>query len=216
MTESKFPWSPASLKVLFLALTCLGLVTNPTVVMLESTLFVPPTWSPNVNGPIYEFVAFVLQASKAHNLTIDGGAKYNVPSEEVTIDKATLEPFLNWAGGDSSQDLTSYTIAAISGADDFNDDNTTITDLFNSIVNNTREVSPTCKFSLFTCTIRSFHSPDLNQVGTIWDLGYVQEGALSGEILTIVSSGTLCMDGQSVPLSGFPHSTLPSSRTQFS
>ena len=105
-----------------------------------------------MNGPIYEFVAFVLQASKAHNVTIDGGAKYNVPSEEVTIDKAALESFLNGTGGNSPQDSTSYTAAAISGADDFNDENTTIRDFFDIIVNNTREVSPTCKFSLFTHT----------------------------------------------------------------
>ena len=103
-----------------------------------------------MNGPIYEYVAFILQASKAHNVTIDGGAKYNVPSGEVTIEKTIFGSFSNRTGDDSSQNLTSYALTAISGADDFDDDNTTIRDLFDIIVNNTREISPTCKFSSFT------------------------------------------------------------------
>ena len=105
-----------------------------------------------MNGAIYDFVAFVLQASQAHNLTIDGGGKYNVPSKEITIDKSTFG---------SSPNLTSYALAAISGADDFNDDNTTIKDVFDIIVNNTREVTSTCELSLFT-HIYSSHLPGPN------------------------------------------------------
>lgn len=101
-----------------------------------------------MNTLVYKFVAFVLQASKAHNVTVDGGAKYSVPSEEVAIDDPAFEAILN--GDPSSRNLTSHALAAISGADNFNDDETTITDVFDLIVNNTREVTPTCKFTLFT------------------------------------------------------------------
>jgi len=159
-----------------------------------------------VNGETYDWVVFILQTAQAHNITIDGSGKYNVPSEKITIDVSVFE---------SSQNLTSYATAAISGADDFNDDNTTIKDMFDMVVNNTREVTPTCEFSLFTL-ICSFHLPGPNQVGTVWSLGYVQGEAFSEGILTVTSSVTLCMDGQFEVLSDSPHSVLSSSRTQFS
>ena len=92
-----------------------------------------------MNGDIYQFVGFILQTAQAHNITIDGGAKYNVPPGVITIDNSSLS-------GTSSQNLTSYTSAAIAGADDFNDNNATIRDGFDAIVNITREVTPTCEF----------------------------------------------------------------------
>ena len=115
-----------------------------------AVLYSPPDWSVSANGIIYDFVSFVLQASQDHNVTVDGGAKYNIPPEGVAVDKTAFESFLGGTGATSSQNLTSYALAAISGADDFNDDNTTIRDVFDIVVNNTREVTPTCKFPLFT------------------------------------------------------------------
>ena len=52
----------------------------------------------------------------------------------------------------SSPNLTSYTTAAIAGADNFNDNNATIRDAFDMIVNVTREVTPSCEpyYSLTT------------------------------------------------------------------
>lgn len=159
-----------------------------------------------MNDVTYNLVASILQTSQAHNVTIDGGDKYNVPSEEVTIDESIFGP---------PQSLISHALEAISGADNFNDDNTTIREVFDSLVNNTREVTPTCESSLFT-HIYSFHLPSPNQVGSLWSLGYVQEEAFSEDMpLTIASSATVCMDGRFVVLSGSPRSALSSSRTQF-
>lgn len=129
-----------------------------------------------MNTSIYQFVAFVLQASKAHNVTVDGGAKYSVPSGEFAIDESTFGAFLSDVP--PSRDLTSYALTAISGADNFNDDETTIGDVFNLIVNNTREVTPTCRFPLFA-HIYSSYLPVPNQVGTIWNLGYAQKEVFS-------------------------------------
>lgn len=101
-----------------------------------------------MNSYIYEFVLFTLQTAQARNVTIDGGSKYNVPPNEITAGKTTFKSFLSGIGAASSPNLTSHALDAISGADNFNDENVTITDVFDIIVNNTREVSPTCKFPL--------------------------------------------------------------------
>jgi hypothetical protein len=92
-------------------------------------------WSDYVNGYVYEFVAFVLQASQAYNITIDGGDKYNVPSGTIVT---------GMMGNAPPPGLTSYTETAIIGADDFNDDDTTLSNVFDTIVNLTRQVTPTC------------------------------------------------------------------------
>ena len=92
-------------------------------------------WSDYVNSLVYQFVGLVLQASQAHNIAIEGCAKYNVPSGNIT---------LTGTGNPSSPTLTSYSLAAIIGADDFVDPNATMTDLFDTIVNVTRQVTPTC------------------------------------------------------------------------
>ena len=102
-----------------------------------------------MNNALYQFVAYVLQTSKAHNVTIDGGDKYNIPPAEFTIDGSVIGSFLSGTGAGPSQNLTSYALPAISGADSFNDDNVTITDVFDLIVSNTREVTPTCKSPSF-------------------------------------------------------------------
>jgi hypothetical protein len=94
-----------------------------------------------VNGGIYQFVAFALQAAQARNLTIDGCAKYNIPSGNLSAQN----PF------PTETDViplnsTTYSPVAIFGADDFDDDNTTIKDVFDIIVKTTRQVIPSCKF----------------------------------------------------------------------
>jgi hypothetical protein len=99
-------------------------------------MYRPPTWSEEVNGDVYTYVALVLQAAQALNITVPEGKKYNVPSGNFTF---------GYTGNTSSlASLTSYTEVAISGADDFSDDGVTIKDVFDLIVSNTREVTPTC------------------------------------------------------------------------
>jgi len=119
---------------------------------LFNLLYTPTTWSDNVNNFLYKFVGFVLQTSQAHNITIDGGDGYNIPSGNFTIDESLLSEI----GAIPSPTLTNYAEAAISGADDFNDGNTTIKDVFDTIVNNTRELTST--------------------FGTVWTIGYESYG----------------------------------------
>ncbi|KAF9644793.1 alpha/beta-hydrolase [Thelephora ganbajun] len=119
---------------------------------LFNLLYSPTIWSQYVNSYVYDVVALALQASRAHNITVPGGHKYKVPSGNVTINRS----FLSLASVASSPNLTSYTSMAISGADDFNDDNTKIKDIFDIIVDTTREVTST--------------------FGTIWGLGYTSSG----------------------------------------
>ena len=109
-----------------------------------------------MNGFLYEFVGLVLQASQAHNVTAPGGRKYNVPSENIVIDDtvATFRP-----------NVTSYSQVAIAGADDFNDGNTTIGDIFDIIVENTREVTPACNLS----TIPPYQSTPLTRPRSSWN-----------------------------------------------
>ena len=120
------------------------LTPHPTIAYLFSLLYNPVTWSEYVNTDIYQLVVLLLQTAQAHNVTIGGGAKYNVPSVEVAIDGS----FMSATGAASSPSLTSYSQVAISGGDDFNDGSVTIKDVFDIIVNTTREVTPTCKFPI--------------------------------------------------------------------
>ena len=92
-----------------------------------------------MNGFLYEFVGLVLQASQTHNVTVPGGRKYNVPSENITIDDTVATSYTG---------MTSYSQVAIAGADDLNDGNTTIKDIFDVIVENTREVTSACKLPI--------------------------------------------------------------------
>ena len=95
-------------------------------------------WSGEVNGFFYKFVAIVLQIAEAHNVTVPGGRAYNVPTGNITFDTP---------GGDAaSQSLISYSEFAISGADDFTDGDTTVEEVFDTVVKTTREVTPTCEF----------------------------------------------------------------------
>ena len=92
-----------------------------------------------MNTYLYAYVALILQASQVHNITIPGGQEYNIPTGNITIPET---------GRTSTPTLTSYTRMAIAGADDFNDSGVMISDVFDMIVNDTREVTPTCKFSV--------------------------------------------------------------------
>lgn len=142
------------------------MVTDPILDTILLLLYSPSEWSQYANGCIYDFVGFVLQTSKAYNITIDGGAKYHVPPEEIAIDTSSL----GGTGDTSSQNLTSYTMAAIAGVDNFSDGILTIKEVFDIIVDTTREVTPACRFFSFTC-ICSLYLPGLNQVGTVLSLG---------------------------------------------
>jgi hypothetical protein len=91
-----------------------------------------------VNSDIYRFVGLILQAAEAHNVTIGGGIKYNIPPGNFTPGTSPTPP----------QNLTSYALAAIIGADNFNDDNVTVKDVFDIIVDVTRDITPTCGFPI--------------------------------------------------------------------
>ena len=109
----------------------------PLAVWLFNLLYSPTTWSESVNGFLYEYVALILQASQAYNVTIPGCRKYNVPGGNITTDD-TVE--------NSYPIRVSYSQAAIAGADNFNDTSATIRDIFDIFVENTRELTPTCVF----------------------------------------------------------------------
>ena len=98
-----------------------------------------------MNGEVYLLVGSILQAAEAYNITVGEGFKYHVPSGNFTFDIPSIV---------SSQNLTSYTQAAIAGADNFNDDNVTVKDVFDIIVNVTRQVTPTCEFPTTFISIR--------------------------------------------------------------
>ena len=91
-----------------------------------------------MNTYLYGFVALVLQASQTYNITTRGCRKYNIPSGNIVF---------NRTGGGSTPTLMSYTQMAIIGADNFNDSAAMTKDVFDTIVNNTRGVTPSCKFS---------------------------------------------------------------------
>ena len=93
-----------------------------------------------MNTYVYQTVALVLQIAQAHNVTVSGCHKYNVPSGNITDLSSSTQP--------SASSLTSYSLAAITGADDFRDNRTTIKDLFDTIVYNTRKITPTCTFPI--------------------------------------------------------------------
>ena len=135
-------------------------------------------WSQSVNGYIYQFVALILQIAQANNVTVPGGGTYNVPSVNITDPTGPVDP-----GTTPVSNLTSYTTAAVIGADDFGNGKTTINDVFDMIVQVTRNVTPTCMFlTVGSCMLVPLTLFRPNQVGTIWGLGYVQEEAFSEEL----------------------------------
>ena len=163
-----------------------------------------------MNTYIYEVVALVLQSAQAHNITVPGCDKYNIPFENITdpIPPTTL-------ASDPASNLTVYSMAAIIGADEFRDNQTTIKDFFDLIVQTTREITPTCMFAIIGSYPFDSLTPFPNQVGTVWSLGYVRGESFSEEIiLTIASSVMMRTNGRLVPLNSFLHTPLRSSRTE--
>ena len=53
-------------------------------------LYSPTLWSQHVNVDLYQFTLLVLRAAQAHNVTVPGGNKYNVPPGVSTTDKTLL------------------------------------------------------------------------------------------------------------------------------
>jgi hypothetical protein len=160
-----------------------------------------------VNTDAYQIVALILQIAQAHNVTVPGGHQYNVPSENITSPTlpAQLPPQI------------SYSTAAITGADDFNDGETTIKDLFDITVQITREVTPTCMFPIVGSYIYLSHLPRSESSRNLL-ASFVRVGGniFRRIILTIASLAILRINGPPIPLSSFPRTALRSSRTQFS
>ena len=95
-----------------------------------------------MNTYVYDVVALVLQSAQAHNITVPGGDKYSVPPENITD---SISSIVSDSGTVSN--LTVYSITAIIGADDFRDNQKTIEEVFDIIVQTTREITPTCMFA---------------------------------------------------------------------
>ena len=108
-----------------------------------------------MNNELYPTVVNILQIAQAHDVTVPGGRQYNVPSDDVP------DPILQGFNSPESS-LTLYSQVAIAGADDFWDDNTTIKDIFDIIVETTREVTPTCEFPIINS--RLFDSLNQSQI----------------------------------------------------
>jgi len=179
---------------------------------MSPVLYFPQTWSGFVNGFIYQFAGFILQTSQARNVTIDGADKYIVPSGDFTIS----ESLLRGIGALPPPNLTSYTPLAIGGADNFNDGDVTIKDVFDIIVKTTREVTPTCKSPAVSVHIYSFTDPSRIKSEPSGVLGTYKKRHFLAYVLTIVSPVMTRMDGPSVLLNNFPHTPLGNSSTQFS
>ena len=111
---------------------------------LFNVLLTPSVWSEYVNGWLYQAVGFILQTARANNITVPCNRKYNVPSGNITVGPPPSPPL----GPPPIPGLTPYTMVAIPGADDFSDNKTTIKDIFDAIVDTTREVTPTCMSSV--------------------------------------------------------------------
>ena len=109
---------------------------------LFNLLYTPTAWAEHCNNEVYQLIGLIHQTALSHNVTLDGGVKINVPSGNFSFDKSRLGK-----SGAALAALTSYSSAAIAGADNFNDDSATISDVFDTIVENTRDITPTCKFS---------------------------------------------------------------------
>ena len=164
------PVPPSVFKgTVFFTFAFCSLINDSSSDSLFDILYAPTSWSQDVNGYIYETAALVLKAAQAHNVTIPGGKKYNVPSGNITIDNDAAP----------NPNLTSYSTVAISGADDFRDNNTEIKVLFDTIVEITRDITPTCQFPTTHSYLFVFVDTVPNQVGAAQSGTYVQEEANS-------------------------------------
>ena len=143
----ELPVPPGLMKSTFVASAPWGLVADFTTDFLFGLLYFPTAWAEHVNNEIYQLVGLILQTAAAHNVTLGGDVEFNVPSGKFALDKSRVG-----GNGAAPGALTSYSPAAIAGADNFSDDGATISDVFDTIVENTRDVTPTCEFSI----IRSY------------------------------------------------------------
>ena len=122
------------------------MAADPTTAYLFNLLYIPALWSTAINGDVYQLLVVLAQIAQAHNVTVSGGARYTVPSVEISLDKTFLSN--SGAAPAPAPNLTSYSSVAISGADNFNDDGVTIKDVFDTIVDVTRDVSSACEFPI--------------------------------------------------------------------
>ena len=122
-----------------------SLVADFATVYLFNLLYHPTEWSEAINGDVYQTLLLLAQLAQSHNVTVGGSTRYTVPS----VLPPTGKTFLSGNGAAPSPNLTSYALAAISGADNFNDDSVTIKDIFDTIVGVTREVTSACESPIF-------------------------------------------------------------------
>jgi len=109
----------------------------------------PTAWADHCNNDVAPLIALIHQTAQAHNVTLKTGLKINVPSGKVSFDRSRLAKRAPGA-------LTSYSSAAIAGADNFNDGSASVSNVFDTIVANTRQITPT--------------------FGTVWGTGYTSYG----------------------------------------
>ena len=127
-----------------------------TTEFMFALLYFPTMWAKYCNNEIYQAIGLIYQTAQAHNVTLDGGLNINITPGEFAIDKSPLSRISARAPGV----LSSYSSAAIAGADNFNDGGVTINDVFDLIVENTRQVTPTCEFFV----VPSVHFTDPSQI----------------------------------------------------
>ena len=137
-----------------------------------------------MNTYLYEVVALVLQSAQAHNITFPEGEKYNVPSENITDPTPPAVP-----GTGPVSNLTAYSMEAIAGADDFRDNQTTIKDIFDIIVQTTREITPTGMLSNHCLVSVRLADPVFRiKSGPCGLLGTCRRKAFSEEIILTMAS----------------------------
>ena len=119
------------------------MVADFTTDFLFALLYSPTAWAEHCNNEVYQIIGLILQTAAAHNVTLGGDTKFDVPSGKFALDKSRLG-----GSGAAPGGLISYSSVAIAGADNFNDDSVTISDVFDFIVENTRQVTPTCELSV--------------------------------------------------------------------
>lgn len=102
----------------------------------------PGLWSGFANEALYPLVINLFQVAQAHNVPLsdDKSIVYHVPSETVEFD-----PYLMWPGLYPPGTLRSFVFDAVVGADNTNDTWVTMRDVFDVLVDTTRNISPTCK-----------------------------------------------------------------------